>query len=42
MGEILLDSPRINRIDFLKKIIDAKGDFWKITLIPGRNKRDFF
>jgi len=41
-GEILLDSPRINRIDFLKKIIDAKGDFWKITLIPGETKEIFF
>jgi len=41
-GEIVIDTPRINRIDFLKKIIDAKGDFYKITLIPGETKEIFF
>jgi len=41
-GEIVIDKPRINRIDFLKKIIDAKGDFYKITLIPGETKEIFF
>jgi len=41
-GEIIIDKSRINRIDFLKKIIDAKGEFYKITLIPGETKEIFF
>jgi len=41
-GEILIDKPRINRIDFLKKIIDAKGEFYRVTLIPGETKEIFF
>ncbi len=41
-GEVTIDTPQINRIDFLKKIIDAKGEFYKITLIPGETKEIFF
>ncbi|NPA61282.1 MAG: endolytic transglycosylase MltG [Epsilonproteobacteria bacterium] len=41
-GEITIDSPTINRIDLLKMVVDAKGNYHKITLIPGETKEIFF
>jgi len=40
-GEITIDSPTINRIDLLKMVVDAKGNYHKITLIPGETKEIF-